>query len=137
VLGRRVVLIGVLVGVCVGGSIVTAVVLTDSEPRSYTPAEVAMALAMEGLDVSEFGAGEYGSVLIPGGNAFTVLVLGSDRAARRAFDPYQARTDPDTFELLEGNVIVVADGSNSPKPLARATRTKIKRAIEQLRRASS
>jgi hypothetical protein len=64
----------------------------------------------------------------------TVLVLESDQAARDAFAPYASDIDSDTFELLTGNVIILADASNSDTPLPEATRIRIRQAVERLTR---
>jgi hypothetical protein len=125
-----------LVALLVAGAVallaLSAVVVLRDNKRSYTPDEVSSALARQGLDVSEAVASGEASALLPRDESFTVLVLESDDMARDAYEPYEDDVDPDTFEALAGNVIVLADGSNAPTPLPRATRARIMRALDEL-----
>jgi len=127
-------LIGLLTALAVVAATAIGVLFSDEERPSYTPADVSAALAMEGLHVSPLGRSDGGSALLPPDGSFTVLVLQSNKVAQRAFEPYRSDVDPETFEVLAGNVIVLADFSNSTMPLPVATRAGIMRAVERLRR---
>jgi hypothetical protein len=135
--GGRVVLIVSLAAVCVVASIVIALVVADEGRASYTPDEVAAALRAQGLRVSVAQRSDGAAALLPRDGAFTVLVLESDRTAREAFTPYKGDADPETVELLAGNVIVLADASNSTTSLPQRIRAKLVRALDQLRDGGS
>jgi hypothetical protein len=115
---------------------ISIVVVRDGDDRSYGTSEVLDALSAQGLDVSEVTPGRatlFGRAFLrPGDGSFTVLVLPSDREARNSFRQYEGDTDPDTFELREGNVIIIADFSNSDTPLPLDTRRRIRRAMTAL-----
>jgi hypothetical protein len=72
------------------------------------------------------------AAFLPADGGFTVIVLDSDRSARNAFRQYEGDTDADTFELRAGNVLVLADSSNSHAPLPSETRRRIRRAVAAL-----
>jgi hypothetical protein len=90
------------------------------------------AISRQGLDVSEYTMSGKVYALLPHDGSFTALVMESDDAARDAFDQYEGCTDPETFETLAGNVIVLADASNAPTPLPHQTRRRIMRALREL-----
>jgi len=132
----RIVIASVAVAVAV--VIVASVTTTRDDGQSLDPKDVATALNAQGLDVTAsdliplFGARNT-AVFLPADGGFTVIVLDSDRAARDAFAQYEGDTDPDTFELRAGNVIILADGSNSDAPLPSETRRRIRRAVADLK----
>jgi hypothetical protein len=134
----RVVVAGLAVAAAVALAI--AALLRDG-PGTFEPAEVAHVLRSQGLDVNEIDAVTPGgravlttanAVLMPHDESFVVLVLGSDDQARDAFRQYETDTDPDTFELRAGNVLVLADGSNGETPLPADTRRRIRQAVAAL-----
>ena len=124
----------VIASVAVALVIVASVTTTRDDGQSFDPKDVAAALNAQGLDVRAsdliplFGARNT-AVFLPADGGFTVVVLDSDRAARDAFVQYEGDTDPDTFELRAGNVLILADGSNSETPLPVETRRRIRRAV--------
>jgi hypothetical protein len=132
----------VVVTVVVAAVVVGAVVLfggRGSGARSYEPGEVVDALRAQGLDMrapqtkgATGGMLYQGAFIEPVDGSFTVLVLPTDREAAVSFRPYEADTDPDTFELRAGNVLFIADYSNRDTPLSRDTRRRIRRAVAAL-----
>ena len=138
IVGRgRVVIASIAVAVAVIG-LVAGIAIPGDDGRSYAPEDVAAALNAEGLRVEEsdlttqvFGATNTAAFL-PADGGFTVIVLDSDRSARNAFRQYEGDTDADTFELRAGNVLVLADSSNSHAPLPSETRRRIRRAVAAL-----
>lgn len=118
---------------------VAAVVLAVGRSRSagtFTSDQVESAFNRQGLSIRKVsvpGAVFGGSYLSPDDGAFTVLVLGSIAEAERSFAPWETNAGPDTFELREGNVIVIADASNSDKPLPPTIRARIRAAVRPLR----
>jgi hypothetical protein len=78
-----------------------------------------------------------GSAFLPADERFTLIVVDSDKTAEDWFKPYLRDTSPDTFEAREGNIIVIADGSNSDLPLPVSTGLKIRAALRELRERHS
>jgi hypothetical protein len=132
---RRSKLVATLLVAGAAALVATLVLLRDGT-RSYSPDEVSSAFARQGLELTESMASGQASALMPRDGSFTVLVLASDDEANHAFKPYDGDADPDTFEALAWNVIVLADGSNAATPLPRPTRARIMRALDELGRSA-
>jgi hypothetical protein len=127
------------------GLLATAVVVAVSrsdDAATYTPGLVESTFNHQGLAVRQVSAPEgvdtHGDhALTPIDGAFTVLVLRSDSEAKKAFRQYEGVNNPTTFYLRDGNLIVLADGSNSSVPLSVKTRARIWDAVSDLRRDRS
>lgn len=134
--GRLVVVISVT-GLLVAVAVALAVG-RSGHPATYSPDQVRSAFSQHGLAISEVsppdGVDTHGSsYLTPADGAFTVIVTGPDSEARKDFAPYEDDADPKNFQLLDANLIVIADGSNSQDALPAVTRSQIRAAVRSLR----